>query len=137
VFADNGNILCPIFASLLDLSQQVKESNKIKSPELNSFFFTSLVFTQEGDKKGGKTILADPSLDESFVHNCHMGVLVHENSLATEILVSGSEAQRTFSSKITPLEDRNYSVSLREMRSGLQMAVKFAERHFRGDELTS
>ena len=73
---------------------------------INSFFFCHFLFTstkEENSDNSSKTLIVDPSLDETFVHNTHIGVLVHEEG-AQEIIKLPADAMRTFHSKIVPLE---------------------------------
>ena len=103
--------------------------------EINSFFFCHFLFSQtkQGEERE-KTLLVDPSLDETFIHNAHIGILVHENG-TYEIMKLPADIMRTFHSKIVALEQKAeaYTLSLSEMAKAVKEAKSIAEKYFRGD----
>lgn len=49
---------------------------------ISSFFFCHFLFSttkEEGSSTSQKTLIVDPTLDETFIHNTHLGILVHED----------------------------------------------------------
>lgn len=78
--------------------------------------------TEIKDQK--RTFLVDPTLDEQFIYNNHICVLVSRIGRETpiaEIIKTTSDEARTFNSKITPLEAKSsaYTMSLAEVREAI------------------
>eukprot|EP00347_Sterkiella_histriomuscorum_P007406 403349045 len=122
VLADDGNLVSAITCLAMDLILQLQHISNIKF--VKQLCWESMIVISEG------SLIADPSIEESYVSNNHLAVTIYEDG---KQLIEKSESLRTYTSQMQqPLEFGSSTMSLDEISRGITYIQKLSKLVFIG-----